>query len=149
VGSLGAVFWVVAQTLHEGRKLEAAIHETAALLMLYGVGFALQMAGVFLVVQEITNDLRAAVAIKTREDESPTAPPKTIKREIQEEGVFGTLEVGGLGIEQQLQTAHSIDSFREFTAERLVGGSRGRVDGVVLFVVGAFVGLAANLVAVL
>jgi hypothetical protein len=120
------------------------LSETAWLVTLYVLGFALQIAGVVLVVIEITEDVRAAQAIKERAD-APDASPQ---------GVVGSapgveMYVGGLAGAFMAQTAQNVDSFRTFTAERLSGGLRRRVLGVALIILGAIAGFAANLIAVL
>ncbi len=120
------------------------LSETAWLVTLYVLGFAFQIAGVVLVVMEINQDIRAAQAIKKRTDALEASP----------EGVAGSapgveMYIGGLAGAFMAQTAQNVDSFRDFTAQRLSGGLRRRVAGVALIVLGAMAGLAGNLIAVL
>ena len=117
--------------------------ETTVLMFLYIGGFVLQMLGVALVVREIADDVRAARAIQQRADEGTSAPQGIA---FQRPGVSGY--IGGIAGQHMAQTAHNIDSFREFTAERSEG-IRWRIVGVGLFVIGAVMALAASLVATL
>jgi hypothetical protein len=118
------------------------LSETAVLVVLYIAGFALQIYGVILVVLEIADDVRAARAIRERQD-APSPP--AVVRGSPAPGI--EVEIGGFAGAHLAQTAYNIDSFRDFTAERLSEGLRRRMVGVGLFVLGAVVGLLANLLA--
>ena len=106
-----------------------ALSEACLLASLYIVAFGAQLVGVGLVVWEIRDDVRAARALKERPALSA--------------------HLGGIGLQGLVQAARESDSFRDFTADRLSRGLGRRIWGVVLFLVGAGVGLAANLVATL
>jgi len=109
-------------------------------VILFVAAFLLQLAGVVLIVLEIRQDLRSA-----REIEAQNAEPEP-------EGVqtfsptHETFIGGDLG-RHLARTMQVSDSFREFTLDRLSGGLGRRILGVVLFVLGAAVGLAGNLIA--
>jgi hypothetical protein len=112
-------------------------HDVA--ITLFIVGFLLQLAGIVLVVLDIRDDLRAAQEIQER---PPDAPREVIMSTPQVEHRIGGALGGLLGAQEQ-----AIDTFRIFTAERLAGDLGRRILGVVLFVLGAVMSLAANIVA--
>jgi hypothetical protein len=89
----------------------AAEKSTAAPVVLYAVGFALQVIGGVLIAREIRNDLRAARRIAAQ------------------------------------HAWENIDSFPAFVGERLSRRLWPRVVGLTLLLLGAAVGLAANLLA--
>lgn len=108
-------------------------HHAAAAL--YCLGFALQIIGAVLVGLEIRDDVQAARRIAMSE----AAAPATVRtRDVEIGGVLGQALAGAVS---------GVDSFREFATERLSGHMRRRLLGVALIIVGAAVGLAANLLA--
>jgi hypothetical protein len=110
------------------------------LIALYSVGFLLQIAGVALIVREIANDFRVAKAIRDKAD--APEPPTAVTAE--RGGIRAS--IGGLGMQPLIRGMYEADSFRLFMADRLSAGLGLRVLGVVLFVAGAAVDFAANLV---
>ena len=109
---------------------------SAFLKALFIGGFVFQVVGVGLVVKEILGDYRAARAIMEK-DAEPL--PRTALYGVKAGGRPG----GAVG--EMLERG---DSFRRFYAERMEGGLRDRIVGVVLFVIGAIVVLAADLISV-
>jgi hypothetical protein len=113
------------------------------LITLYSGGFLLQIAGIWLIVKEIVNDFRVARSIRDRTD-APDPPT-----EIRTVGPGFESRIGGIGLQPLIRGMYEADSFRTFMAERLSGGLRLRVLGVVLFLAGASVAFAANLISAL
>lgn len=115
--------------------------KTCVLIVMYLVAFALEFGGVALVALEIAGDIRAA---KRLAESRPT--PEGITHspapgiEIGIGGSLGQIIAGNV---------QNMDTFRTFTLERLTGGIRRRVLGVVLIVAGIGVGTIANLISVL
>jgi hypothetical protein len=134
------------------RPVAALSHDRRVWAMsLFIVAFLLELAGVVLVAREIRGDVLAAKRLAEPDPDPPQAisvpegtpwpgsPGVTVSGEV-----FGGL-VGGI----VAQSIKNVDMFGQFTIERLAGNLRWRVVGVALIVLGAIVGLIANLVAVM
>jgi hypothetical protein len=107
------------------------------LVGLYLAGAACELGGVILVAVEIWRDVLAA-----RKLAAPRETPSEVRYSPNPnvEFVYG----GGLG--QILGgTLQNVDTFREFTLDRLTEGLRLRILGVALILLGAVVGLVANI----
>jgi hypothetical protein len=113
--------------------------ETCLLLGLYVAAFALQVVGVVLVVLDIRDDRQAA---KTLAEASKSTKQLT---EIQK----GDVIVGGMMGAALAQASATADTFAEFVSERLTSRQDRKLLGVALVLLGALVGLAANLIATL
>lgn len=115
--------------------------ETCLLLILYGAGFALQIGGVVLVVLDIRDDRKTATRLADKAEQAKSATHVEI-----DQGPV-TMRIGGAMGAFQAQMASATDSFSEFVHDRLTGRQTRKLVGVGLVLLGAFVALAANVIA--
>jgi hypothetical protein len=106
------------------------------LVSLYLAGFACEFGGVVLVAVEIWRDIGTAKKL---------VEPQPVPQGIAHESPGVQTFIGGAFGQVLAGTMQGIDTFREFALERLTGGIRLRVLGVVLILLGAILGLIANI----